>query len=392
MGSITNIKVSIIIPVYNVEKYVGKCLDSVLNQTLKEIEIICVNDGSTDNSSKILEEYAEKDKRIIIINKQNSGLGAARNTGMEYATGEYIGFLDSDDWVHTAMYEKLYKNGKFHGSDIVMCPMLIVNEINENLSDYSYYDLNCFSEDFNNCVFDHKKTKDFMFKIAVNAYNKIYRTEFIKKINAKFPEGLIFEDNPFFYYTYLNASNLSIIRDFLYFHRINRQNSIISEADNRFFDIIKIHNLILEIFLCLPNYGDYEIILLNRKISGILYRYSQVSDSLKQEFFKLIKVEFEEMNLKNEKKNALNVYTKNNYVNIIKSDSSAEFGLRKEKNHLFYELNKLTKQNKLLFKDNNQMKTDMQQLKVDNNNLKNQLKHMKNEIGKISNIIRSCEI
>ena len=92
-------KVSIIVPVYNIEKYLAKCLDSLINQTLEDIEIICVNDGSTDNSAEILNEYAQKDCRIKIINQDNAGLSAARNTGINAANGEYIGYVDSDDWI-----------------------------------------------------------------------------------------------------------------------------------------------------------------------------------------------------------------------------------------------------------------------------------------------------
>ena len=107
----TNImpKISIIVPVYNVEKYLSTCLDSLINQTLKDIEIICVNDGSTDNSLNILNEYAKNDPRIIVINKENSGPGACRNLGIEKATGEYIQFADSDDWIEKETCEICYQ-------------------------------------------------------------------------------------------------------------------------------------------------------------------------------------------------------------------------------------------------------------------------------------------
>ena len=102
-------KISVIIPVYNVEKYLSRCLDSVCSQTFNDIEIICINDCSPDNSAEILQEYAEKDKRIRIINKEkNGGLSAARNSGFAVATGEYIYFLDSDDWIELDFLEKMY--------------------------------------------------------------------------------------------------------------------------------------------------------------------------------------------------------------------------------------------------------------------------------------------
>ncbi len=112
------VKVSIVVPVYNVEKYLKDCLDSLINQTLKEIEIICINDGSKDNSLLILEDYALRDSRIKVINKENEGQSIARNIGIEIATGEYLGFVDSDDWVDLEYFEKLYNSAKKHDCDI----------------------------------------------------------------------------------------------------------------------------------------------------------------------------------------------------------------------------------------------------------------------------------
>jgi glycosyltransferase involved in cell wall biosynthesis len=115
------IKISVIVPIYNMEKYLEKCLDSLLSQTLEEIEIICVDDGSKDASPEILKRYAEKSAKIISLRKENGGLSDARNYGLPYATGEYIGYLDSDDFVDTDMYEIMYNKAKEQGSDIVEC-------------------------------------------------------------------------------------------------------------------------------------------------------------------------------------------------------------------------------------------------------------------------------
>lgn len=323
------IKVSVIIPVYNVEEYLCQCLDSVINQTLKEIEIICVNDGSTDNSQQILEEYAEKDNRIKIINKKNAGLGAARNTGMEYATGEYIGFIDSDDWADINMFKKLYENCKTHDTDISMCPILLVNESSEDLNrETDYFDLVCFDEKFNNRPFNLDQTKDFVLDIAVNAYNKIYRTEFINRIEAKFPEGLLFEDVPFFYETYLNANRISLVRDFLIYHRVNRSSSITAEANKKHFDTIKIQNLMLESFRSLTNFNEFKIDLYNKKIFRIIRRYFEVAEIYRKEFFELIKQDFEKMNLKYDEIYELNLRMKKHYLNIINSNSHLEFEMK----------------------------------------------------------------
>ena len=113
--------VSVLIPVYNVEKYLSRCLDSLINQTLTDIEIICVNDGSTDGSLKILKQYQEKDNRIVIVDKKNGGLPSARNAGLDRARGQYVGFVDSDDYVEPSMFETLYKTAKKKNSEVVIC-------------------------------------------------------------------------------------------------------------------------------------------------------------------------------------------------------------------------------------------------------------------------------
>lgn len=113
--------ISIIVPVYNVEKYLNKCIDSIINQTYKNIEIILVDDGSTDNSGKICDEYLLRDSRIKVIHKNNGGLSSARNEGINISSGEYIGFVDSDDWVEPNMYEEMYKKILYSNADIVDC-------------------------------------------------------------------------------------------------------------------------------------------------------------------------------------------------------------------------------------------------------------------------------
>lgn len=114
-------KVSIIVPVYNTEAYLERCLKSLVNQTLKDIEIICIDDGSKDNSVAILKKYSQLDKRIKIIEQENLGVSVARNNGLKLATGEYIGFVDSNDWIDLDFYEKLYNAAKKYDADISAC-------------------------------------------------------------------------------------------------------------------------------------------------------------------------------------------------------------------------------------------------------------------------------
>ena len=129
------IKISIIVPVYNTEKYLGVCLDSLISQTYKDIEIICVDDGSTDNSLQILNDYAAKDSRIKILTQKNQGPSVARNLGLEKAKGEYITFVDSDDWVSIDMCEKIYSKAIDTNADLVLFPHSRVTNTNISLDD-----------------------------------------------------------------------------------------------------------------------------------------------------------------------------------------------------------------------------------------------------------------
>lgn len=182
-------KVSVIVPVYNVEKYLKRCLDSLINQTLSDIDIICINDGSKDSSLQILEQYAQKDSRIVLYNQENSGLSVARNTGLEHASGEYIGFVDSDDWVDLDFYEKLYNSAKNNNADIAVADFIREhpNKKPKRLK---------LKEEK---IYTTPEDKFMICKVHREGcvWNKIYRTEFIKSINLKFVPKMYYEDRDF---------------------------------------------------------------------------------------------------------------------------------------------------------------------------------------------------
>ena len=188
-------KISVIIPVYNVEKYLAECLTSVVNQTFKDIEIICINDGSTDNSPKILEEFAQKDNRIKIINQENQGMSCARNAGLAVATGEYISFIDSDDYVSTDLYADLQK---FLPAELIYFNACIfpMSEKYQALQNYIQ------------CKFEGELpiTEKIISQTNVHIWNKIFKASIIKENNIKFPDGLYFEDFPFMF-EYLHSIN-----------------------------------------------------------------------------------------------------------------------------------------------------------------------------------------
>lgn len=181
-----NIKVSVVIPAYNVEKYIKQCLDSVINQTLKDIEIICINDGSKDNTLAILQEFAQKDSRIRLIDKVNEGISAARNQGMELARGEYISFIDSDDWIDENYLESLYNTAKKYNSDLA-CSSIIRVTGNRKRKKLIYT-----KEEFSN----DKNKKNELTNAPIYSYvwNKIYNREKLLQSNVKFPVGRVYED------------------------------------------------------------------------------------------------------------------------------------------------------------------------------------------------------
>ena len=207
--------VSVIVPIYNVEKYLSKCIESIINQTLSNIEIILVNDGSTDSSGVIADNYAKKDSRIRVIHKKNGGQGSARNTGIELASGEYIGFVDSDDWIDLDMYEKLYNKSNKYKSDIAIGSRKVFNENYDLVTTVTVGD-NEFDNISKNIV-DYI-LKNVFYPQTVSACNKLYSRKLLLNNNIRFRsvEEVGSEDAVFNYCTLLNTNKIVTINDTFY--------------------------------------------------------------------------------------------------------------------------------------------------------------------------------
>lgn len=337
-------KVSIIIPVNNLENYIRKSLDSVIKQTLKEIEVICVDDGSTDNSLNIIKEFAKNDSRIVVLEEETKGQAYARNVGIKIAKGEYIGFVDGDDWVDFCMFEKMYENAKKLNSEITMCSTKIFDEYKQSLSeDNNYYNLNVFDPSFDNKTFSHLDTPELILDINVAVWNKIYKRDFLQKINAKFEEGYIYEDLPFFYETYLKAEKVSLVRDFLYFYRTNRFGSTMSNVKRKILDRIEMVVLTYDMFKVLPYYEEIKVKLVAWLIDDLFHRYTLVNPKYKKEFFFRMKKTFLDLDISNIDKNVLeSIYYYKEFL-FVKNESYEDcdkrfFGVyntfKKEKNEL----------------------------------------------------------
>lgn len=228
-------KVSVIVPVYNVEKYIVKCLESLLNQTLEDIEIIVVNDGSPDNSQEIIDKYVlEYKDKIKSYIKPNGGLSDARNYGIEKATGEYIGFVDGDDFVDIRMFETMYNEAHKKKSDIVVC----------NLNYVYDYDIIPTSS---NVLEETTNIKDVMLNIYPTAWNKIYKRTFINKHKLRFKKNVWYEDVEFIYRVLPYVNKISCVKNCFYQY-VQREGAITKTYDKRLYNYIDNWNGIVDYY------------------------------------------------------------------------------------------------------------------------------------------------
>ncbi len=272
--------ISIVIPVYNVEPYLKKCLDSVCYQTLKEVEIICVNDASTDNSLAIVKEYAKNDDRIKIIDfKKNQGVSIARNKGIDIAQGEYIGFMDADDYVDLDFYEKLYNIAKSENSDIAKAMRFEID------------------------ILGQKKLQELNSQISLNKFNftyqwttAIYKNELIQSNKIRFPSNLQHtEDIVFLTHCLIKANKVALINDTNYYYcrHANSLNSEEKKQEHLPFSILAC----VEILNLLQNASVSEV---DEEDYAFLYR-KYLTDILSKIFL---------LNDKNEEQEAISLFVR----------------------------------------------------------------------------------
>lgn len=235
-------KVSVIVPIYNVEKYIEKCLESLVNQTLKEIQIILVNDGSKDKSGEIAKKYAQKYKdKIIYLEKENGGLSDARNYGIPYAEGEYIAFIDSDDYIEKNAYEEMYHKAIEEQSDYVECDFIWEYPNKMKIDRYTEY----------------KNSKEMLKNVRVIAWNKLIKRSIIVENNILFPKGLRYEDVEFTYKLIPHLNKCSHV-DKPFIHYIQRENSIINNQNERNADIFTVLDNVIKYYKDNNLYEEYR--------------------------------------------------------------------------------------------------------------------------------------
>jgi len=332
-----------------VEKYLRQCLDSVVNQTLDEIEILCVNDGSTDTSKQILEEYSRKDERIKIINQKNKGAAAARKVGLDNAKGDFIAFVDSDDWVKLDTYEKLYKNAITNNSDLVLLNFIMydeskqgyVNWLGLNITDH--LDKNT---DFNIFTFDYSEVKPLLLNGFTGCTNKLYKTSFLRSYDDfYFPDHITLgEDVPLNVQVLLRARKISFCNENLYIYRLSNANSSSNTSikNKKIFEIFTIIDEVENILIENRVMDGYKTEFFIFQIVHLAHWFKRCDKSFKQQFFETMKKYFNKIDFQDNEIYKLNLPIKNNYENVLSSKTYTEFELKSKKDLL-----KLTYDNKL---------------------------------------------
>ncbi|MHB8129138.1 MAG: glycosyltransferase family 2 protein [Mobilitalea sp.] len=275
-------KVSIIIPIYNVELYLDECLDSIINQSLQDIEIICVNDGSTDSCLDILTEYAQKDKRIVIINKKNTGYGHSMNIGISHATGDYIGIVESDDFVELSMFERLYIEA-------------INNKVEVVKSNYFEYRTlegiqECFYENLVHCQYNKvfKPIDDLkIFYVICSIWSGIYERNFLinNKIHFLETPGASYQDTSFAFQVWLSAKKVYLVKDAFVHYRMDNTGSSMNKLDKTLYLFNQFEKI--ECLLNLQNPKNDKLIKLAIFIKYRTYKYfyNILSANIKCKFY-----------------------------------------------------------------------------------------------------------
>ena len=269
-------KVSLIVPIYNSQNYLEKCIKSLISQTLKDIQIILINDGSTDNSEKIIKSF--DDKRIVYISKNNEGIGKTRNLGIDKATGEFLAFVDSDDYLNEHFCEYMYQKAVNDDCDLVVCDFFEERNTLVGIKFKDFKDTNL------------RETPELINYINLGPCNKLYKKSLFDDKNNRFEENLKYEDAPFVVKMLLSANRIGKVNDYLTYYVIH-SNSETTIRDKRMYDILEITDIIVNdlkkvdypndslVSLAVMILTDYTI--QQRYISDVKYRHDFINKAFK---------------------------------------------------------------------------------------------------------------
>ena len=278
-------KVSVVVPVYNVEKYLPECLNSIMQQSLKEIEIIVVDDGSTDDSLSIIEDYAKKDSRIVVISKENRGYGHSMNRGFEKAQGEYIGIVESDDCARPEMFEKLYEQASLNNADIVRSNYYTMAD---NGTKFDLIDILNLAHAPYYGVFNPQDYQDIL-RGSPAIWTGIYKRDFITKSDITFLEsaGASYQDTGFMLKVLIAAERVVLMREAFLNYRIDNESSSVKSGAKVFCVSDEYASLEDFLFHYPEKASAFRHMIPAKKYETYLWNYNRLDDSLKQDFLKL---------------------------------------------------------------------------------------------------------
>lgn len=286
-----NPKISVIVPVYNSEKYLNKCLDSLIYQTYQNLEIICIDDGSTDGSLDILNDYMKKDSRFVVLTQQNSGTSIARNSGLSVATGDYISFIDSDDWVLLTLYQSFVNTLRkldslidiyvFNASSYIEGKNDIEPLLFYSLTDWSNHVSPLTIHTFDDCLRPFSRN--------LSAANKIYRKDFLHENQLSFEPDLKYEDQVFAIKSFLNAKSIILTDEVFYKYRNNTGLTCSNVITPKVFDIFKVVDLIENEINRFGVYDSYKYALFQYKYNVWVSHYCFCPENLKDKYYDCMK-------------------------------------------------------------------------------------------------------
>lgn len=263
--------VSVIVPVYNCEKYLSKCLKSILNQTYAEIELICVNDGSTDSSADVLWEYAQKDKRVTVIDISHSNAGRARNVGMKESKGDYLLFLDGDDFFEKEMIEKLVQTANDSAPDVVVFGGYRYDTETKTVHNVEYIREN-YLADRKKSEYTPEELSKYLFNFhGTYVWNKFFKAEFIRKNEISFMECKRTNDMYFSFISLVKAQKIHVLRERLVYYRVNNAHSLQGTNDETPLDFYFAHQAVKEELVRIEKWEQYKESFLNQFAGSCLY-------------------------------------------------------------------------------------------------------------------------
>jgi len=376
------VKISVLIPVYNASEYLNESISSILNQSFRDIELICVNDGSKDNSLSMLNDFAAKDSRVKVIDKENGGCGSARNRALEEAKGEYVYFFDPDDIVEENTLELAYDSAIKNDSDLVIFKANIFDSNGiSNKEIFFYYDQSINENQFGSLSFED--IKPYVLKGGYAPWSKLYKKELLDSYDDfKFDLGIAFDDVPFHVKSMIRAKKISFVNEYLYHYRVDNVNSVNSTASNGF-DIFKIIDIVENI---LRKENCFEVLKKEFYFFNVVHILLYIINTNSAKYYELAREKF----LKIDKK-----YVENNpditrrYDLVIYYENYDDFKKAYElllalndKNSkiqtLNGKINSLKKKNKKLKKENKKLKNENKKLSESKSN--NFFSNIKNKL------------